>query len=1458
MLLMAVAIGQAGRVTQASGADAAPPTPSHVLTPGEALAQARRTRTAVPVPGSTTPTDTLTANPDGTMTRTMAVQPVRKMVHGSWQPLDATLHVAADGSIVPALTTNGLSLSAGGSAPFAAMSDQGRSLALSLPMALPAPTLSGPTATYVNVLRGVDLQITADPQGGFREVFVVHDAAAAKDPRLASLTMGTRTRGVSVGADAAGNLVAADKSGRAVFTAPAPMAWDSAAAPVAKVDAGVGHLPTPVGGMLARSTKDGPGFAAHRGRIGVSLAGGSLRLTPPALLTAADTVYPAYLDPTWTPTTVSRGGYASVPENYPTSNKWNNTGDPDSNTLQVGDTGSWRAHTMINFPIDPSTFGTATIYTAELDILNTYSYSCTATDTNLYAPAITLTSTNATWNAWFGSSPIPLGPVLSHPNFAYGYTSGQCPIGPNPTNVGFDITSTFANDAKAGKATQTFVLTGASNETSDPNSWKKFALNSAILTVQYNNPPAQPQGLSTSPATTCPGNATTIGDGPVTLYAPVSDPNNNMLNVAYQVWKTSDQTATPIYTGTVTYPSPSIATVTVPEATLKNAAGGSVTGFSWNVQASDDQPSSSPWSTTCSFNFDPTRTGAPVVNPPGAATMGSPITVSVGHPVSGTVPTSYQYQLNAAAPGTVNADASGNASITITPTRFTNTLTITSRSAGGNIGDSASVVFNANPAATAADADLTGDGSADLLNVGVANGLPSGLWLSGGLNNGQLKVPATNIGTNGNGVFTPAGPANFDTAQVITGHFSGGQLQDVLAYYPGGNFAGGAVIIRGQGDGSALQTQMSGNESTISQGTFNDGSNDNPIQLANAGLSSGLNQAYPDLIGTTGDANIGYYLEYYVNNNALGDYTSIIDPLTTQAPDNTLNWNQWSIATAQMASGTAMFLFNKTTGALYLWTNLAHVPYSSYLTYTPYTLRASGWNTGANISLQAADINHDGTPDLWTVGADGTVTSWLVTGIPSTPTITAQPTQTLRTTSPSLVMDAVDVHRNLAINGGFNQGSGWAGAWYNWPNSNFAAYPAGVTGNDPYEGSQFAATNTTVNGGGIYQDIQGSIGSGDTFCATAEVATAGTGSGASGTFALWGLDGPGGSEASSQWFNNLPGGDGWRPVQTCFTATRAHPAIRVQFYPTPNSPTLIIDAVDVHRNLAINGGFNQGSGWAGAWYNWPNSNFAAYPSGVTGNDPYEGSQFAATNTTVDGGGIYQNIQGNIGAGDTFCATAQVATAGSGSGASGAFTLWGLDGPGGSEASTQWFGGLPGGDHWTQVQTCFTATRAHPAIRVQFYPTPNSPTLIIDAVDVHRSLAVYGGFNQGSGPWQVWPQSNLATYPSGITGNDPYEGSQFAATNTTVDGGGTYQDIQGSIGSGDTFCATAQVATAGSGSGASGTFTLWGLDGPGGSEQSNQWFSNLPGGDGWTPVRTCFTATRAHPAIRIQFYPTPAS
>src|SRR2546423_1291436 len=241
-----------------------PTTNTPVLTATQAQAQARATGKAVPVDGATTATDTLVANPNGTFTRTRSAVAVRKRVGSSLAGIGGTMPRTAAGTHPTHVKTVGLSVSGGGGGRLGTMTGGGRSLALSLRMTLPAPTLPGPTATYPSVLPAVDLQVNADVQGGFSEVLVIHTAAAAANPALTTLTLAAKADGVTLSADATGNITANDRFGRAVFTAMAPTMWDSAkAAPsvtATDVDGTVldAHTSRPVA-----SGPVGPGEAAH-------------------------------------------------------------------------------------------------------------------------------------------------------------------------------------------------------------------------------------------------------------------------------------------------------------------------------------------------------------------------------------------------------------------------------------------------------------------------------------------------------------------------------------------------------------------------------------------------------------------------------------------------------------------------------------------------------------------------------------------------------------------------------------------------------------------------------------------------------------------------------------------------------------------------------------------------------------------------------------------------------------------------------------------------------------------------------------------------------------------------------------------------------------------------------------------------------------------------------------------
>ena len=390
-----------------------------------------------------------------------------------------------------------------------------------------------------------------------------------------------------------------------------------------------------------------------------------------------------------------------------------------------------------------------------------------------------------------------------------------------------------------------------------------------------------------------------------------------------------------------------------------------------------------------------TTTAAPaqaatVISPPtitaplgglGPYPTGTPVTFTFSETGVGTA-VSYEYTLNGGSTQTVAAP-SGVASVPITPGRQRSTLTAYAVAADGTVSGAAIDIFRAYDATPAADKDLNGDGIPDLLTVGGTPGLAAGLWLAtgkpgrhGATGSPAVSLPATDIGING-AINVPGGPADFDGAQAVTGHFFADGFQDVLLYYPSGNDAGGGVVLAGSGDGSALQP-ASGSACTISSGDLTDFNGDNPLQVVNA-YGSIYGTGLPDLLAVSGDPGNGYYLDYYDAGVPCLYFNTFT--VHTPTPDGTADWNQWTLATLSYAGGTGMFLWNESTGALYLWAGLTAADNgdgTGTLSYTQYRI-AAHWHTGKPLAtLEAADINGDGVPDLWTVTPAGAAQAYLI------------------------------------------------------------------------------------------------------------------------------------------------------------------------------------------------------------------------------------------------------------------------------------------------------------------------------------------------------------------------------------------------------------------------------------------------------------------------------------------------
>jgi len=437
---------------------------------------------------------------------------------------------------------------------------------------------------------------------------------------------------------------------------------------------------------------------------------------------------------------------------------------------------------------------------------------------------------------------------------------------------------------------------------------------------------------------------------------------------------------------------------------------------------------------------------------------------------------------------------------------------------------------------------------------------------------------------------------------------------------------------------------------------------------------------------------------------------------------------------------------------------------------------------------------------------------------------------------------------DLVDDGGFNHhdGRGWQTS-----HSRLRIEPAGKLLTGPYEGNAVLVTSTSALGGGIYQDISFPVKEGESFCADAEVVTSGAHSGARGAMTLR-LLGEAGGQESSVAFGPLPGKNRWTDVSTCVTASRPHSEVRIQFSDAPRTPTLGIDAVDVHQSLVDNGGFDQrGGGWRTAGH----SQLGIDLAGRLVTRPYEGKGFGFTSNSALGGGIYQDISLPTSAGDSLCADAEVVTAAGYPGARGHMTLR-LLGESADGSSSVSFGPLPDANQWTHVSTCVTATGPHSEIRIQFYDVPKMPRLGIDAVDVHQSFVDNGGFNRHVAKgWRATDHTLFGIEVADKLVTSPHEGDGFGVVSTSAVGGGIYQDMSLPTSAGESFCVDAEVVTAATRPGARGQMTIW-LYGETPSQSSSVSFGPLPARNQWTHVSTCVTASRPHSDIRVQFYDAP--
>ncbi|MFE9256305.1 FG-GAP-like repeat-containing protein [Streptomyces sp. NPDC006879] len=933
-----------------------------------AAEQAARTGEEVEVISERTEFTTTYANPSGTFTQETHVVPIRVRQSGRLVDADPTLVRAKDGSIHPKATSVGLEFSRGGNgAELATIKRDGRSMSLGWPGELPTPSLDGDTAIYREVLPGIDLKLRASVTG-FQQLLVVKNRQAAANPRLKRLALPMKTRGVTARTDRAGNLKAVNPAGQELFTAPTPVMWDSSGIPAGQTarkglrsasealsaQAAPKALAAPTTPTTPGIEDDGfvPAVGAKEKAVGATLQSGSLNLTPDqSLLMSPDTVFPVHIDPY---VSGARNNWTAVAKKYPTTSYYNKS----DNVARVGyesDTGgTWRSL----FTMDTRNLHGKTITKSTFRIKNTHSWSCTKKPVELWA--VNPISSSTTWNnqpTWASR--------LATVTDAKGW-SGSCPAG----NLEFPVRD---NAIKAAERKWNTMTLGLRANESDTFGWKKFDAKTAVLSTEYNTPPAAPTGYGTNPVTECNASPySAVGNTDVDLYAKVSDPDGDAVKARFIMWPTGGSGN--VFDKTVSVSSGSVARVTVPKSTFKDRVS-----YSWQVQASDgkvstawtpnppcrftvylDRPSTPP--TISSTEFPSGDAGWPTDTSP-VRTKG---TFLIG-PGEAKDISSYEYwsSLDQTVRTLTPATVGSSASVTLTPAKAgPHRLYVRGLDRAGNRSDARTYLFYANGSTTAdKDGDLNGDGHPDLWAVDGDG------TLQRYFGDGSGKAVQAN---------QPASPASLyqDARTTRRGDWTDDGYEDLIALIPDSVEQRKRLWVH-PNDGSGAVDPSDRRELQLWDPSYDHFQNadqvlavgdvDGPLDLDGDGtIGPDDRPGYPDLLVREGEQLWLYF----------GSASGYLDEYLDQPPVllNEGDWSGYELMAPADANGDGrvdLLARQKSTGALYLYPGtgaagegLGNPAGRSQI--------GTGWTT-ANRPLVTSipDVLSDGKPSVWATDANG-------------------------------------------------------------------------------------------------------------------------------------------------------------------------------------------------------------------------------------------------------------------------------------------------------------------------------------------------------------------------------------------------------------------------------------------------------------------------------------------------------
>lgn len=539
-----------------------------------AAKEAAETGTATLVEDATSPTELLTAMPDGSMRLELSTVPVRtERSEGEWVPVDTALELR-DGWWEPKDSAAPVRFAAGGSDTLTQIrTADGGWLTETWPYgSLPAPVIDGRNATYESVFPDVDLRLTAT-ELGMASVYVVKTPEAARRTELASLQV--QLQGAGIEREKTGAFTAVTEDGETI-TASAPLWWDSSN-----------------GGSA-----EGPGDTAPPMGVAHTHDEDSIVLDVPATVDGEKIKYPVFIDPDWN--TGKNAAWYTDRAHPDTS--YLSAGASD--VLRMGRYNQYGGNAFFEF--DVGALSGKQIRQAQLSMTQTEVAAWPNSPVQLRS--FGQQDAGFTWN---GQNHSLWGDVLG--------TQSPGTWGGPPVTIGWDVVS--AVRARVG---QQYVQFGLAPQDENAQSRRHFS-REATLYVEYNTPPNTPTDLRfISPNRSCgtPQAQAYISATDVTVGFTQTDPDSGNVDTNVYLYRTGETTP-------VQQRSPGLGAQGARSITFNDLQDGQ--SYAWIARGSDWMNDGESYSAWCDFAIDRTGPSAPTITPPSASPIiGKPATFTLG------------------------------------------------------------------------------------------------------------------------------------------------------------------------------------------------------------------------------------------------------------------------------------------------------------------------------------------------------------------------------------------------------------------------------------------------------------------------------------------------------------------------------------------------------------------------------------------------------------------------------------------------------------------------------------------------------------------------------------------------------------------------------------------------------------------------------------------------------------